>query len=275
MRGVRFTLIELLVVIAIIAILAALLLPSLQRAREQSKRLVCMSQLRQFNVAVSYYASDFDGFMPGRNGVLFQNWQNHTVGGHTITGVFRIFDLEYLGQGRELMICPSKMRPSRWLGVRPDANNRWWDYPESQGYLAGWSSYCYPTGSAPIKDLNDIDGWAYWVRAEKHEPLTAIFTDAVFDPEWTHSYPWLQQTNHWEGVPLGGNAVYNDGHGEWLGWSGGRWHQRNTVTEVWQPDETVGLDWYNARRTGTAINQYYFHRQTIDTPSRGKTIYSP
>ena len=53
-----FTLIELLVVIAIIAILAALMMPSLIQAKTAARSVVCKSQLRQYGIALSSYVGD-------------------------------------------------------------------------------------------------------------------------------------------------------------------------------------------------------------------------
>jgi prepilin-type N-terminal cleavage/methylation domain-containing protein/prepilin-type processing-associated H-X9-DG protein len=67
-RRDAFTLIELLVVIAIIALLVSILMPSLQKAKEMAKDIVCMSNQRNVGVAIFLYCQDYDDMLPYTRG---------------------------------------------------------------------------------------------------------------------------------------------------------------------------------------------------------------
>ncbi len=105
----NFTLIELLVVIAIIAILASMLLPALQQAREKGREAVCMSQLKQLGTGLYMYVDEWDGALP--QWVIPkdppQTWWSGTISPYMGYAVDDLFGAEY-------MPCPSASGEKYW-----------------------------------------------------------------------------------------------------------------------------------------------------------------
>ncbi len=93
-----FTLVELLVVIAIIGILASMLLPTLSKAREQARRRVCMSNLREIGKGCVIYSGDFNDYYPSVR-------EPGTTTSRPLASLALLFD-QYVS-ARKIFVCPS------------------------------------------------------------------------------------------------------------------------------------------------------------------------
>lgn len=183
-----FTLIELLVVISIIALLLAILMPSLYKAREQAKRISCMNKVKQVALGIYLYCLDHEGRFPshdqmGGSNVLFAgtkgNYPNHIA--YKIGADQRIVN-PYLGikdaspeTSVDICLCPSD------TGT-PDVSQN----PGETTYWLFGSSYVYN----------------YYAPA-KPSPRTLSKTqlDKVDSPSRVVTTGCAPLWNFWSGVP--------------------------------------------------------------------------
>ena len=221
-RDDAFTLMELLIVITIIAILAALLLPSLKNMREAGRRLKCMNNLRQCGVAIRMYAQEES--------------QQRLPMGYWGSSVFfksgRPWLVTQYGISYKIVSCPSA---ANW---RTNSSYRAYPIPKSFDTVSNPSfynasmHYHYIGGHGQYPDP---DGWAYSWAFGAGAQLRLYDCSAAKPLMWDVSYTPSQAeaastgnggnfaymapvSNHRnsDGSAYGENMLFGDGHVEWI-----------------------------------------------------------
>ncbi len=223
-----FTLIELLVVIAVIAVLMAILMPALNRAREQGKRIACLNNLGQLVKGWIMYADDSDDKILHADTGRDDAWVRHPGGNPTpqqrIDGIKAGLLFRYCPEVK-LYKCPTGVRGEFVTYAIVDAMN---GYPDIPG----------------TKDL-----MVYRRMQIKRPDSRIVFLDEgrLSPNSWTL---WYDQERWWDQITArhgdGTNFGFADGHSEYWKWKDPR------TLDVAKADY---VQWQNTGRYGSESTQ--------------------
>jgi prepilin-type N-terminal cleavage/methylation domain-containing protein/prepilin-type processing-associated H-X9-DG protein len=207
-----FTLIELLVVIAIIAILAALLLPALGKAKEKTRRVNCMSNARQIGLACMVYATENQDNLP--QGTMDGDWP------HDMSRV-NVDLMLNAGATRKVFYCAGT------LAIIKGDDTRWWEFNANRRVLG----YGFFTKRTATDNRAGINGCFFIGKTTATNAPTeaAIVTDEIMSLTQTTPFNFVIPSSnvppefggayrppHRDGDrPAGGNVLYLDGHASW------------------------------------------------------------